>query len=65
MLKSFRLNAGTGMALGAIIAVLVALLINWLTGNGDIWAWAIPIGVAIGLAVGNGAANQRKMQSKL
>jgi threonine/homoserine efflux transporter RhtA len=47
-----RLNAGTGMALGAIIAAVIALAVQLITGNSTIWNWAIPVGVAVGLAIG-------------
>jgi threonine/homoserine efflux transporter RhtA len=50
-----RLNPGTGMAGGVIIAALIALLVSALTGDQSIWAWAIPVGLAVGLAVGAGS----------
>lgn len=52
--KSFELNAGTGMALGALVAALIALAVNLITGSSAVWAWAIPVGIAVGLAVGAG-----------
>jgi hypothetical protein len=60
--KKFRLNAGTGMVLGIITAVLISLVVTLLTGNGDIWLWSIPVGVAGGLAVGAGAAASNSKQ---
>jgi hypothetical protein len=52
--RRFTLNAGTGMTLGVIGGALVALLIGAITGD-DIWVWAIPVGLAVGLAIGAGA----------
>jgi hypothetical protein len=56
-MKSYilRLNAGTGMALGAVVAAIIALVVQVATGNGSIWAFAIPLGIAVGLAIGAGA----------
>lgn len=48
-----KLNAGTGMGLGAVIAAVVALVVSAVTGDQAIWSWAIPVGVAVGLAVGS------------
>lgn len=45
---------GLGMALGAVVSALVALIVSSLTGDAAIWSWAIPVGVAVGLAVGAG-----------
>jgi hypothetical protein len=53
-----RLNAGTGMAAGALIGGAAAAVINSLTGDSSIWSWAIPVGIAIGLAVGAGSQNR-------
>jgi hypothetical protein len=53
-----RLTAGKGMALGAVLAALVALVVYLVTGNAAIWVWAIPVGIAVGLAVGAGAAQR-------
>jgi hypothetical protein len=55
MNKKLQLNAGTGMALGVITAALISILINAITSSSDIWAWAIPVGIASGLAIGAGA----------
>ena len=54
----FQLNAGNGMVLGIFVAVLVAVLVNVLAGDSSIWSWAIPVGIASGLAVGAGQANK-------
>lgn len=54
--KFFQLNAGTGMALGAIIAAIIALVVQLITHDSSVWTWAIPVGVAVGLAIGAGAA---------
>ncbi|MCI0397457.1 MAG: hypothetical protein L0332_19335 [Chloroflexi bacterium] len=48
----FELNAGSGMALGVIVAAVIALIVSLITGDNDIWIWAIPVGVAVGLAIG-------------
>ena len=52
--KGFELNAGTGMALGALCAAVIALLVNMIMGSSAVWSWAIPVGIAVGLAVGAG-----------
>jgi ABC-type uncharacterized transport system permease subunit len=52
--RKLQLNAGTGMAAGVIIAALIALLVSTLTGDQSIWGWAIPVGLASGLAIGAG-----------
>lgn len=57
--KKFQLNAGTGMALGVIVASLIALLISTITGNQDIWAWSVPVGVSVGLAIGVSAESRQ------
>ncbi|MFZ1395289.1 MAG: hypothetical protein WAS33_00230 [Candidatus Promineifilaceae bacterium] len=51
---SLKLNAGTGMALGVFIGAAVALLVHLTTGDSTIWSWAIPVGLACGLAIGQG-----------
>jgi hypothetical protein len=61
-LKQFELNAGTGMTLGIIAAALISLLVNAITGNGDIWSWSIPVGLAVGLAIGAGRQSQREQE---
>ncbi len=53
-----KLNAGTGMALGAISAAVVALIVHLLTGSAAIWSWALPVGIAAGLAIGVGAGSK-------
>ena len=47
-----QLNAGTGMALGALLGALVALIVSAVTGDQTVWSWAIPVGLASGLAIG-------------
>lgn len=54
---SLELNAGTGMVLGIFIGAAIALLVQLITGDGLIWSWAIPVGLACGLAVGAGRSN--------
>jgi hypothetical protein len=49
-----HLNAGTGMASGAIIAAAVSLIVQWTAGDSAVWAWAIPVGASAGLAIGAG-----------
>ena len=62
MFKKFELNAGTGMALCVIIAAFVALLVNLITGDAFVWTWAIPAGIATGLAIGAGRTAQHKSE---
>lgn len=57
---SFRWNAGAGMAAGTLIGAFVALLVSSLTGDQSIWSWAIPAGLASGLAVGAGRERTSK-----
>ena len=54
--KFFQLNAGTGMAIGAIVAAIIALVVQLITHDSSVWTWAIPVGIAVGLALGAGAA---------
>jgi uncharacterized transporter YbjL len=54
----FELNAGTGIALGVIGGALLAVLVMALTGNSDVWVWAIPVGAAAGVAAGAGASRR-------
>lgn len=51
-MKRFTLNAGTGMALGALGAMLMGFLVQAVTGDSSIWQWIMPIGIAMGLALG-------------
>jgi len=60
IMKRQKLNAGTGMALGVFTAAVIALIVNLVTGNSDIWVWAIPVGIAVGLAIGAGQQNKEK-----
>lgn len=57
--KRFELNAGTGIALGVIGGALLAVLVMAITGNTDIWVWAIPVGAAVGVAIGASASRRR------
>ena len=56
---SSKLNAGIGMVAGVLVGALVALIVNLVTGNSFIWSWAIPVGLACGLAIGAGASNKQ------
>ena len=56
----FQLNVGSGMGLGVAIGALMALLVSTITGDQSIWSWAIPVGLACGLAVGAGSEQARK-----
>lgn len=47
-----RLNPGTGMVGGVVVGALVALIVSTITGDQSVWAWAIPVGLASGLAMG-------------
>jgi hypothetical protein len=49
-----QINAGTGMALGAILGGLIALVVSAITGDQSVWSWAVPVGLATGLAIGAG-----------
>lgn len=60
IMKRLQLNAGTGMALGVFVAAVIALIVNLVTGNSDVWVWAIPVGIAVGLAIGAGQQNKSK-----
>ena len=53
--KRFELNAGTGIALGVVGGALLAVLVMAITGDADIWVWAIPVGAAVGVAIGASA----------
>lgn len=53
MKNKFQLNAGTGMVMGVVIASIIATIVNVTTGNGFIWAWAILVGIAIGVGASN------------
>jgi hypothetical protein len=56
--ERFKWNAGTGMGAGAIGGALVALLVSSVTGDASIWSWAVPVGLAVGLAIGAGRAKE-------
>lgn len=62
MFKHFKLNAGSGMVLGVLIGALIALLVSLITGDTTVWTWAIPVGLAGGLAIGAGSASQRQKE---
>lgn len=53
----FTLNAGTGMAFGVVAGALIAVLVSIVTGDNSVWSWAIPVGMATGLAVGVGRSH--------
>jgi uncharacterized transporter YbjL len=57
--RRFELNAGTGIALGVIGGALLAVLVMAMTGDADIWVWAIPLGAAVGVAIGASASRRR------
>lgn len=54
---NWELNGGTGMVLGILIGAAAALIIESITGDNSIWSWAIPVGLACGLAIGSGRSN--------
>ena len=56
--KKLELNAGTGMTLGVLVGTIIALIVSMTTGDNFVWSWAIPAGLAGGLAIGAGAANK-------
>lgn len=55
--RGFELNAGTGVAFGIIAGAALAVLVNAITGDTSIWVWTIPLGAAVGVAIG--ASRQR------
>jgi hypothetical protein len=59
-----RKNAGTAMAMGVIIAAIAAFVVQLVTDDLSIWAWAIPVGLAVGLAGGAGAAQKARSRSQ-
>ena len=54
----FDWNAGTGMIAGILIGAMVALAVRVITGDQSTWLWAIPFGLATGLAIGAGKENR-------
>jgi hypothetical protein len=50
----FRWNAGRGMVAGIFIGAAVALVVSAITDDQNVWGWAIPVGLATGLAIGAG-----------
>ena len=62
MKNNLKLNAGTGMALGTLVGATIALLVHTLTGDSTIWNWALPVGLAVGLAIGAGQSNQKEKE---
>lgn len=59
-----KLNVGTGMVMGILVSAAIALLVGSITGDNSIWSWAIPVGLASGLAIGAGAANNSASTTK-
>ena len=60
--NKWQLNAGTGMALGALGGAIIALVVNMVSSDSSVWIWAIPVGLGVGLALGAGYASQRRRQ---
>ena len=60
-----KLNAGKGMVMGILIGTAVALLVQLITGDSSVWNWAIPVGLACGLASGaaknNGSTTKKDL----
>ena len=52
--KRSRWDVGKWMVAGIFVAALVALVVSFITDDQSIWSWAIPVGLAIGLAIGAG-----------
>ena len=50
--KFFKFNAGTGMVYGIVLATILALVVQHFTKDSSIWIWILPIGVAVGFAIG-------------
>jgi hypothetical protein len=61
---NLKLNTGTGMVMGILVSAAIALLVGFITGDSSVWSWAIPVGLACGLAIGAGAANNNGSTTK-
>ena len=62
MKNNLKLNAGTGMALGTLVGAAIALLVHTITGDSTIWSWALPVGLAVGLAIGAGQSSRKEKE---
>jgi hypothetical protein len=56
--KDSQFTVGKGITFGVIGGAVLAVFVSALTGDSDIWIWAIPVGIAVGVAIGAGM--QRK-----
>lgn len=56
--KQSARHVGQGMVIGILISTLIALIVNLITGDSSVWTYMIPIGVAMGAAIGAGQAKQ-------
>ena len=52
------------MALGTLVGVAVALVVQLITGDSFVWSWAIPVGLACGLAIGARNDNSKKTNKR-
>lgn len=59
-----KLAAGTGMAMGVLISAAMALVVQVITGDGSVWSWAIPVGLATGLAIGTAGTKKNNSETK-
>ena len=62
--KMKKLNLGTGMVLGIFLSAALALVVQLITGDSTVWSWAIPVGLACGLAIGAGKENAANKGAK-
>jgi uncharacterized membrane protein YoaK (UPF0700 family) len=53
-----QFTVGKGIAFGVIGGAILAVLVSAFTGDASIWVWAIPVGVAVGVAIGAGLSQR-------
>ncbi len=64
MIQKFQLSPATGMAMGAIVAALISIVVQFATKDSSIWIWSIPIGIAAGLPIGIAAKKKVSIINK-
>lgn len=57
--QKWQWNAGTGAAAGVLVAAILSLIVDLVTGDSSIWTWGIPVGLALGVAIGAGRGKQQ------
>lgn len=55
--KSNRM--GLGIVGGILASAFIATIVSLVTQDSEIWNWAIPVGVAVGTAIGAGLIEQQ------